>query len=229
MLTNMGLAEKEVTFTALQDWTWRVYRSVWNRISQYWTEERWIRVTDDERNMKWVTLNQRQIDPQTGQEVVQNKLAELDVDIILEDGPDSVNIQSEQYQQLVELKKADPSIPTMAVIEASQLRNKDKLIELMQQGGIPPQIQKQMQDMQQQLQDAQQKLQEAQQQAHEKGGDRELKAMELRIKEYEAVTARITALKPDPLPDIPDGWQGDAGTPQIPDGGYPPPNGMSAM
>ena len=27
----------------------RVYRMVWNRIRQFWTGQRWIRVTDDER------------------------------------------------------------------------------------------------------------------------------------------------------------------------------------
>ena len=32
-----------------------------------------------------------------------------------------------------------------------------------------------------------------------------------------ADVARITALKPEPVADIPDGWQGDASTPNIPD------------
>jgi hypothetical protein len=164
MLTQMGLAEKEVTFTALSDWCWRVYRATWNRVRQYWTEERWIRVTDDERNLKWVALNQQVPDLETGQMTVQNGVAELDVDIVLEDGPDSVTIQAEQYQQLVDLKKADPSIPTAMVIEASQLRNKDKLLEMMKQGGVPPEIQQQMQGLQEQLQQAQQDLQACQQQ-----------------------------------------------------------------
>jgi hypothetical protein len=176
MLTQMGLAEKEVTFTALTDWCWRVYRATWNRIRQYWTEERWIRVTDDERNLKWVALNQQVQDPATGQMAVQNPVAELDVDIVLEDGPDSVTIQAEQYQQLVELKKADPTIPTVAVIEASQLRNKDKLIEMMQQGGVPPEMQQQMRGLQEQLQQAQQELQACQQQLQQaeqqKGADK---------------------------------------------------------
>src|SRR5690606_38778207 len=116
-------------------------------IRQYWTEERWIRVTDDERNLKWVALNkpvtrfdqilqeaeqagkqippemlaQMQADPRLQQVVdTQNQISELDVDLILEDGPDSITIQSEQYQALIELKKADPvAIPTRAIIEAS--------------------------------------------------------------------------------------------------------------
>ncbi|MGB5280488.1 MAG: hypothetical protein WBN37_04145, partial [Arenicellales bacterium] len=36
----------------------RVYRQVWNRIKQYWTAEKWVRVTDDENKLKFVMLNQ---------------------------------------------------------------------------------------------------------------------------------------------------------------------------
>src|SRR5690606_33674368 len=135
--------------------------------------------------------------------------AELDVDIVLEDGPDSVTIQAEQYQQLVDLKKADPSIPTSLVIEASQLRNKDKLLEMMQQGGIPPQVQQQMQEMQQALQEAQQRLAQAEGDAQIKQAEMALKAqelevkrMELEIKRFEAETDRIQALKPEPAPAL---------------------------
>jgi hypothetical protein len=34
-----------------------VYRSVWARVRQFWTDERWIRVTDDEKNVRFVGLN----------------------------------------------------------------------------------------------------------------------------------------------------------------------------
>jgi len=105
-----------------------------------------------------------QIDPNKVMRV-ENAVAELDVDIILEEGPDSVTIQSEQFEQLVELKKADPtSIPTKMVIEASSLRNKDQILKHMEQGGIPPELQKQMQEMEQALQECQQQLQQAEQQ-----------------------------------------------------------------
>lgn len=163
-LTQAGLAEMATSFDALRDWSWRVYRAVWNRIRQYWTEERWVRVTDDERNLKWVVVNGVETDPATGMQTPKNALAEVDVDLILEDGPDSVTIQSEQYEQLVELKKADPNaIPTEAVIEASSLRNKDAILEKMKSGGVPPEMQQQMQAMQQELQECQQALQQAEQ------------------------------------------------------------------
>jgi hypothetical protein len=36
-----------------------VYRAIWNRIRQFWDEERWVRVTDNEENVKFVGLNRR--------------------------------------------------------------------------------------------------------------------------------------------------------------------------
>ena len=245
MMLTSGLAEMSGLFESLRMMSWEVYRQVWYRIRQYWTDERWVRVTDDERNLRWVSVNKpvraweqqvmaaeqagqplsaeqiaaMQADPMLQQVVAtQNPLGELDVDLILEDGPDSVTIQSEQYDQLVELKKADPAaIPTRAIIEASSLRNKDQILEQMDQGGVPPQVQQQMQEMQQALEEAQKQLQQAQ-------GDKANELMKLRIDQYKAVTDRIKVLGTIP-PDIPDGWQGDASTPQIPDQ-TPPSSGV---
>lgn len=223
-LTMAGLAEQAVVFDALRDWSLRVYRQIWNRVRQYWTDERWVRVTDDERNLKWVGINrpvtaaemalkqaEQTEDPEVvaqaqalantpeGREVVsvENQVSELDVDIIIEEGPDSVTIQSEQFEALVELKKADPAaIPTEMVIEASSLRNKDKIIEHLQQGGIPPQVQQQMQEMQKQAQELAQKLQEAE----AKLQDKSLDFAKLEIERYKAETDRIQALRPLPEP-----------------------------
>lgn len=240
MLMMSGLAEMAGVFESVKDWSWEVYRQVWYRIRQYWTDERWIRVTDDEKNLKWVALNkpvtrfdqimeqaeemgeqlppemiaQMQADPQMMEVVsTQNPLAELDVDLILEEGPDSVTIQSEQFEQLVELKKADPaSIPTKMVIEASNLRNKDQILEHLESGGIPPQLQQQMEQMQQALQEAQEKLQQAEQgsaeaesKAQERVADIQIKQQELAIEaakleidRYKAETDRIKVDRPTP-------------------------------
>jgi hypothetical protein len=35
----------------------RVYQLLWAMVRQYWTDKKWIRVTDDERNVKFVGLN----------------------------------------------------------------------------------------------------------------------------------------------------------------------------
>jgi hypothetical protein len=164
---------------ALRQWQWRVYRSLWYRVKQFWTAEKWVRVTDDENNLKWVGLNKPvtlaeklQSDPETQQQVeqarqqiaqanpdalpmfeqdiqaqsgqvvdVENQVASLDVDIILQDSPDLVTIQTEQFEQLAQLAGALPpgAIPVDVLIEASALRGDKKraILERLQQTQQP--------------------------------------------------------------------------------------------
>lgn len=233
MMLQSGLAEMSKVLGGLRSWTWDVYRQVWYRVRQYWTEERWVRVTDDERNLRWVAINkpvkqwelmaqeaeqagqplapeqlqQMQADPSLQQVVqVQNELGELDVDLILEDGPDSITIQSEQFEELVKLKTADPaSIPTRAIIEASSIRNKQQIIEHLDQGGIPPQIQQQLQQMQQALQEAEQKLAGndiKQAELQIKQGELQLDAQRLELERFRAETERMRLLQPPMNPAL---------------------------
>lgn len=208
-----ALSEQAIIFDALRDWSLRVYRSVWNRIRQHWTGPKWVRITDDERNLRWVGLNtpitrgemlvkeaeargmaltpeqlaQIQADPMMAEPVgVQNEVAALDVDIIVDEGPDSVTIQSEQFEALVQLKQADPSaIPMEMVIEASSLRNKDRIIEHLKSGGIPPQVQAQMAEMQAALEAAQAAAMQAQQQAQQMAAQAQLEAQKLAIEQQQ--------------------------------------------
>ena len=56
-LQQAGVIELNGLFTALNGWEKRIYRQVWARIKQFWNEEKWIRVTDDQDNLRWVGLN----------------------------------------------------------------------------------------------------------------------------------------------------------------------------
>lgn len=119
----------------------RVYRAIWNRIRQFWTAEKWIRITDDERNVKWVGMN---VDPQQVQMAMQQNpeaaqkiagvvgsLAELDCDIIIDDAPDSITPALEQFQALVELKKfdAENELSFRTIVRAApNLRNKEQIL-----------------------------------------------------------------------------------------------------
>jgi hypothetical protein len=47
----------------LRDMDHRAYRKMWNAIRQFWTGETWVRVTDDEKNLRWVGLNTPQMVP----------------------------------------------------------------------------------------------------------------------------------------------------------------------
>ena len=83
----------------------------------------------------------------------ENDIAELDVDIIVSEVPDVLTAQIEDFQVLGEMVKSGFPMPPLAVIEASPLSNKDKIIKMMKEGQqIPPEVQKQVETMKEQLQ-----------------------------------------------------------------------------
>jgi hypothetical protein len=136
-------------FDVLKHMDIRVYRKIWNRIRQYWKDEKWIRITDDPSVLKWVGLNTK--DPNTGQPL--NTVAELDVDIVIDDAPDSVTIQQEEFIALSEMVKSGVPIPPSAIVESSSLKNKDRILQEMRQGvQLPPEMQEKMNMLQEQAQ-----------------------------------------------------------------------------
>lgn len=152
-----GLVAIDYPFDAIRSLTLRVYRHVWNRIKQFWSDETWIRVRDEEQ-IKFVALNRKvtrgemlaaevgqlqapdeekqallqaiAADPSNQLPVTLNSVAEIDVDITIDEVPDVMNLQQEQFSMLVELVKSGAvQIPPRALIEASQLRNKRKIMD----------------------------------------------------------------------------------------------------
>jgi hypothetical protein len=81
-----------------------------------------------------------------------NRLAEMDVDIIIEAAPDMISLQHEQFEQLTQMAGAGVPIPPDVLLEASQLRNKRQLISRMKEDG----------DLQAQLQKAQEQMKQMQ-------------------------------------------------------------------
>ena len=157
-----GAMEVAPLLDALRDMDIRVFRAVWARIRQYWTGEKWVRVTDDERNIKWLGLN---VDPQRAQMAMQDpaaqekiagmvgSVAELDCDIIIDDAPDGLTPQLEQFQSLVELKKMDANgeLPFRAILMAMpNLKNKQQVLAAMDEAkqGANPEQQAAMQQAQ---------------------------------------------------------------------------------
>jgi hypothetical protein len=53
-----GMTEAADYLDCIRRLSLEVYRSGWARIRQFWTAERWIRVTDNEKNVRFVGLNQ---------------------------------------------------------------------------------------------------------------------------------------------------------------------------
>lgn len=175
-----GLSEFGRVMARYRNFKLRTYQQIWNRVRQFWKEEKWIRVTDDERNVRFVGMNVKMTVGETALEEAQargappeelqrielwiaknpdeanqktdklrNNVAEMDVDIILDETVDTITIQQEQFTQLVELAKSGVvPLPPDVVIEASSLRNKDKLLEKLQAMQGPPEAPPEMQELQ---------------------------------------------------------------------------------
>lgn len=132
---DSGMTELSPVFDRLRDWKLRVYRAIWARIRQAWTGERWVRVTDNE-DTTHIAVNGAEFD-QFGQIQRQNVVAEIDVDIILDEGPDSITMQEEEFEQLTKMAQAGIPIPPQTVIKASSLRNKQELLDSLEQKPDP--------------------------------------------------------------------------------------------
>jgi hypothetical protein len=137
-----GFAELAPIYDSLRDWTLRSYRQMWMRIRQYWTDERYIRVTDEMQAPQFIAVNrvtgmQEVLDPQSGQVIMQpvmeNELARLDDDLIIEDAPDMVSLRQEHFEQITQMAQAGIPIPPEMVVEASSLRDKRNVLQVMKE------------------------------------------------------------------------------------------------
>lgn len=230
--SEQGLNELGPVFDAFRQFEHDIYRKVWNRIRQFWTKEKWVRVTDDEKHVKFVGLNQPMtlgeqlleelrnqpgVTPEQVQEAemqaandpamqtivgVRNNVAQLDVDIVIDDVPASASLQGEQFDTLAKIAPQAGAMPPAlfeALIEASTLRNKDKIIEKLSGAAkIPPQVQQQMQQMGEMVQALQEQLMQMQQQLKDKTMDYTIKAAQVENDAYRAETERAKVMPASP-------------------------------
>ena len=77
--------------------------------------------------------------------VVKNNVATLDVDIVIDESPDTVTLQAEQFEQIVSIAQAGIPFPPEVLLEESALRNKRQLIDKLK-GADNPQIAQQQQE-----------------------------------------------------------------------------------
>jgi hypothetical protein len=147
LLQQAGIAELGPFILSFRGWKVRFYRAVWHSVKKYWTAERWIRVTDDEDQAKFIGLNQTKdpktglpfIDPTTGEPVVQNSIGALDVDIIIDEGPDTMNIVQETHETLKALAQSGAQVPPAVLIETSDLPSatKKKIVDMLEKANQP--------------------------------------------------------------------------------------------
>lgn len=155
----------------------RVHTAIWSLIQMYWTGEKWVRVTDEEDNVRFVGFNRPVTmaedlltqavkegvpeeeakarlaeagqDPMTRMQLEQpvrmeNVPAQMGMDVILEEIPDTANIQQEQFEIVSQLAPAmvqaglPPSVGMELVIKASALRNKKEVLQLLEKAQENP-------------------------------------------------------------------------------------------
>lgn len=138
LLQQAGIAELGPFILAYRNWKLRVYRAVWNIVQQSWTAEKYIRVTDDDDVAQFIQLNGLQLD-EYGRPSMVNALGALDVDIILDEGPDTMNMMQDTFDTLTALAQNGAQVPPQVLIELSSLpqSTKKKLMEYMEQASQP--------------------------------------------------------------------------------------------
>ncbi len=176
VLQQAGMTEIARPLGRFEDWENRIYRQMWLRCKQFWTDEKFVRVTDDEGAPEFIQINQPVyqrvplvlpdgsqavnpetnepmtqvamvpqpvmgpdgqpvVDPQTGQMQMQpqpiligydNRIAEMEMDIVVDTVPDTANLAAEQFATLVQLAGTygPQEVPFEDLIEVSSIPNK---------------------------------------------------------------------------------------------------------
>jgi hypothetical protein len=255
-----GMVEVADPFDVLRELTLSVYDSAWCRVRQTWTVEKWLRVTDNDKNIRFVGLNQQvtvqmlaqeamqgdqkavakfgqlvgtqlmqaamagdqqaqvligSFVQQSGQQVVEtrNAVNELDVDIVIDEGMDTPTVQAEQFDTFAKVIPGIVNLPppyAKMLVMASSLRDKEKMLELIDEMTTAPPVDPAQEQMKQlavagaaaEVENTQADTQLKQSQAANQGAtqqdpmEQQFRAAELQTDRFAAVTDRIQALQP---------------------------------
>lgn len=99
LLRQPGMAELGPFVQSIRAWKLRTFRKIWGAALRHWKAERWIRVTNNDGIAQFIQLNGVDLD-QFGRPVMVNAVGSLDVDVILEEGPDIASLQQDIYEAL---------------------------------------------------------------------------------------------------------------------------------
>lgn len=183
MLQQAGMTEWSRAMKRLGDFEQRIYDHFWFRARQFFTGPQWIRVTGEQRAPEFIKINepvmgmvpqpvvdpmtgQPMVDPMTGQPMMQpqpgivgmnNRLAEMDVDITITRVADTVTLEQEVWTEMLRFAGSTgitPFAPEFEMLlQMSPLPNKTQVLERL--AAIK---EKQAESMQEQQQLAQQQM-----------------------------------------------------------------------
>lgn len=145
-----GLTELTPDLGGLEDWELRVYRQMWARIRQFWTDEKLIRTTDDIGAPRFMTVNEQvPVMGPDGQPLMQlvmgpdgqpvqqpvmetrNRPSEIDVDIIIDSTPDTATLQAEQFTEMMKLAQmyGPQEVPFDDILRLSSMPRKREILD----------------------------------------------------------------------------------------------------
>lgn len=128
LLQQGATAELGPFVLAYRDWKLRVYRAIWSACQTTWRAERFLRVADDgdpqgpgAKIAKFLQINGLGQD-KYGRPAITNAIGTLDMDIILDEGPDVVNMMADTYDVLAGMAASGAQIPWQILIELAPIQ-----------------------------------------------------------------------------------------------------------
>ncbi|GAA0236033.1 hypothetical protein LNAOJCKE_0945 [Methylorubrum aminovorans] len=97
MQQQAGIAQLGPYFGRYKAWKIDLYRDLWFDIQQFWTDERFIRVSGP-NELEFLPINQMVMTPEGPR--IANAIGELDLDMVMDEGPDTVTLNEDTMQVL---------------------------------------------------------------------------------------------------------------------------------
>ncbi|MET3995036.1 hypothetical protein ABID65_006702 [Bradyrhizobium sp. S3.9.2] len=146
-LQQAGLAELGPFLKNFRMWKLSRYEAAWCAAQRYWTAERMLRVTTDQQVAQFMQINGVAVDPKTGLPTLVNMLGNIDVEIRVDEGPDTETVMGDVFDLLMALAQNKVPVPPQAIIEASALplSEKKKLQAMVAQNAPQQQMAEQLQ------------------------------------------------------------------------------------
>lgn len=132
-----GIAQLGPYFGRFKAWKLGLYRDIWDDVRQLWTNERVLRVAGPEE-MQFVPVNTLVMTPQGPR--IANAIGELDLDIVMDEGPDTVTLHEDNMQILDSLiQKGLLAGPGALPVVAAVANWAPSLKQQLMQANAPPQ------------------------------------------------------------------------------------------
>lgn len=146
-LQNAAINELSSLYTGIAGWEKRIYRQAWMRMKQYWTAEKWVRITDDNEKLRWVGFNQ----PITLQASLQEQVADESLDLMTRQQAGQllnqlVQARDPRLNQIIETRNALAELDVDILIDVSldtvniQQEQFELFAKLAQTGGLTEEI-----------------------------------------------------------------------------------------